>query len=128
MITNIQSEIKLDFSTSFAGRHLREAGNMFLFNCCITVKNLSQSAIRLTGKHWFIYTNSKGPDEIIGLGFSGENPVLLPDGDFVYHSLLPLHTVFATLEPHYQIEIVDTGEAFDICVPSVSLIPIPFLN
>lgn len=126
MLTAFTStSIRVQLSSKFIGKH----GMLYLFCCTLNVENHSQQPIILLGKHWFIHSNQNGTQEIIGEGFNGEFPLLLPKARFTYDTILPLHTVFASIDSHYTLCLSDDSKnTFDVNAPTVDLTPKPFLN
>lgn len=86
----------------------------------VTIENQSLETVQLLSRHWMI-TNARGEfTEVKGPGVVGEQPVLKPGESFMYSSGAPLDTPSGMMGGAYQMES-DTGERFDIEIPTFSL-------
>ncbi|MCH8545108.1 MAG: ApaG domain-containing protein [Cryomorphaceae bacterium] len=127
MLTRIKStSINVEFKTHFIGKY----GLLYLFGCELLVKNNSTLPITIVGKHWKIFSNHSMPDEIIGEGFNGTSPVIKPFETFKYESVLPIHTVFAYIEPQYNFSfrVNKRKQLLKIKAKRVNITPKAFLN
>lgn len=127
MLTRIKStSINVEFKTHFIGKY----GLLYLFGCKLMVKNNSSLPVTMTGKHWKIFSSHSLPEEIIGEGFNGDLPVIKPLETFKYESILPMHTVFAAIEPQYNFSfsVNKRKHLLKIKVNRVTITPKAFLN
>ncbi len=127
MLAKIEStSINVEFKTHFIGKY----GLLYLFGCNLVVKNNSTLPVTIMGKHWKIFSNHSLPEEIIGEGFNGTLPTIQPFETFNYECILPMHTVFASIEPKYNFSFLVNKKkhALSIGVPKVSITPKAFLN
>ncbi|WAT00194.1 Co2+/Mg2+ efflux protein ApaG [Rouxiella chamberiensis] len=88
----------------------------YVFAYTITIRNLGRFNVQLLRRYWLI-TNSNGhKTEVQGEGVVGEQPLIVPGGEFHYTSGAILETPMGTMEGHY--EMVDhNGEAFRVAIP-----------
>ncbi len=125
LTTFTPKSIDVRLSSKFVGKY----GLLYLFSCTLSVNNNSDSEITMIGKHWYIYSNQNKPLEIIGEGFNGESPILLPKTSFSYENILPLHTAFASIKSNYTLRLSNNyNKIFKIDAPLIDLTPTPFLN
>ncbi len=125
LTTFTPKSIDVRLSSVFAGKY----GLLYLFSCSLMVVNNSNSPVTMIGKHWSIYSSDKLPLEIIGEGFNGESPVLQPKSQFLYETILPLHTPFASIQSDYTIKVLnESSKTFIVSAPALDLTPTPFLN
>ena len=86
----------------------------------VTIENQGRETVQLRSRHWMI-TNSYGElTEVKGPGVVGKEPFLEPGESFSYTSGAPLNTPSGMMGGSYQMES-DTGERFDIEIPTFSL-------
>jgi ApaG protein len=86
----------------------------------VTIENQGRETVQLRSRHWMI-TNSYGElTEVKGPGVVGKEPFLEPGESFTYTSGAPLNTPSGMMGGSYQMES-DTGERFDIEIPTFSL-------
>ena len=86
----------------------------------VTIENQGRETVQLRSRHWMI-TNSHGElTEVKGPGVVGKEPFLEPGESFSYTSGAPLNTPSGMMGGSYQMES-DTGERFDIEIPTFSL-------
>ncbi|AVJ16223.1 Co2+/Mg2+ efflux protein ApaG [Serratia rhizosphaerae] len=88
----------------------------YVFAYTITIRNLGRFNVQLLGRYWLI-TNANGRQtEVQGEGVVGEQPLILPGGEFQYTSGAVLETPLGTMEGHY--EMVDhLGQPFRTAIP-----------
>ncbi|GKX56239.1 protein ApaG [Leminorella grimontii] len=88
----------------------------FVFAYTMTVRNLGREQVQLMGRYWLI-TNANGKQtEVQGEGVVGEQPLILPGGEYQYTSGAVLETPLGTMEGHYKMVDCD-GQPFEIIIP-----------
>jgi len=93
----------------------------FVWAYHIRIENNGSRTVQLRNRHWRI-TDSRGrTQEVRGAGVVGEQPVLRPGDSFEYTSGTGLPTPSGIMAGSYEMEASDTGERFDVKVPSFSL-------
>jgi ApaG protein len=87
----------------------------------VRIENNGPRTVQLRNRYWRI-TDSRGRvQEVRGAGVVGEQPVLKPGDSFEYTSGTPLPTPSGIMGGSYQMEASETGERFDVTIPSFSL-------
>jgi ApaG protein len=87
----------------------------------VRIENNGRRTVRLRNRYWRI-TDSRGRvQEVRAAGVVGEQPVLPPGDSFEYTSATPLPTPSGIMSGSYQMEASETGERFDVTIPSFSL-------
>jgi ApaG protein len=127
-ISNLQKTLQVELIPEYVGRYRQHKHLLYLFDCEVTVRNFGNLSVRLLGKHWYIYTDTGQPMEIVGQGFRGKHPIIDPNCSFTYNSMLPLHTVFAFLQGAYEINDLQSGADFEILTPKMIVTPTSFRN
>ena len=93
----------------------------FMWAYHVRIENNGSRTVQLRNRHWRI-TDSRGrTQEVRGAGVVGEQPVLRPGDSFEYTSGTPLPTPSGIMGGTYQMEASETGERFDVAIPSFSL-------
>jgi ApaG protein len=93
----------------------------FVWAYHVRIENNGQRTVQLRNRYWRI-TDSRGRiQEVRGAGVVGEQPVLRPGDSFEYTSGTPLPTPSGIMGGTYQMEASETGERFDVTIPSFSL-------
>ena len=87
----------------------------------IRIHNGGPVTVQLISRTWRI-TDSRGRTITVeGQGVVGEQPSLEPDESFEYTSGTPLETPTGFMEGHYHMIAPETGETFDVVIPTFSL-------
>jgi ApaG protein len=93
----------------------------FVWAYHVRIENNGERTVQLRNRYWRI-TDSRGRvQEVRGAGVVGEQPVLKPGDSFEYTSGTPLPTPSGIMGGTYQMEAAETGERFDVTIPSFSL-------
>ena len=93
----------------------------FVWAYHVRIENNGRRTVQLRNRYWRI-TDSRGRiQEVRGAGVVGEQPVLRPGDSFEYTSGTPLPTPSGIMGGTYQMEASETGERFDVTIPSFSL-------
>jgi ApaG protein len=93
----------------------------FVWAYHVRIENNGERTVQLRNRYWRI-TDSRGRiQEVRGAGVVGEQPVLRPGDSFEYTSGTPLPTPSGIMGGTYQMEESETGERFDVTIPSFSL-------
>jgi len=93
----------------------------FVWAYHVRIENNGERTVQLRNRYWRI-TDSRGRvQEVRGAGVVGEQPVLRPGDSFEYTSGTPLPTPSGIMGGTYQMEASETGERFDVAIPSFSL-------
>ena len=87
----------------------------------VRIENQGPETVQLRNRHWRITDSLGRVQEVRGAGVVGEQPVLKPGDSFEYTSGTPLPTPSGIMGGTYQMEESDTGERFDVTIPSFSL-------
>jgi len=87
----------------------------------VRIENNGQRTVQLRNRYWRITDSLGRIQEVRGAGVVGEQPKLRPGDSFEYTSGTPLPTPSGIMGGSYQMEESDTGERFDVTIPSFSL-------
>ena len=87
----------------------------------IRIENRSDRTVQLLRRTWQITDALGRVQHVHGPGVVGEQPVLDPDESFEYTSGTPLRTPSGFMAGAYHMVVVDSGENFDVVIPTFSL-------
>jgi ApaG protein len=87
----------------------------------VSIANLGRRAVQLMKRTWLITDALGRTQRVHGDGVVGEQPVLDPGESFEYTSGTPLATPSGFMRGTYHMQATETGEAFDVAIPSFSL-------
>lgn len=87
----------------------------------IRIENRSDRTVQLLRRTWQIIDAIGRVQHVHGPGVVGEQPVLDPDESFEYTSGTPLRTPSGFMAGAYHMVVVDSGENFDVAIPTFSL-------
>jgi ApaG protein len=96
------------------------AKSQFVWAYQVRIENRGDVAVQLRSRHWQITDGLGRRKEVKGPGVIGQTPRLNPGQVFEYTSGTPLTTPSGFMGGTYQM-VSDTGEAFDIEIPTFSL-------
>jgi len=96
------------------------AKSQYVWAYQVRIENRGDVAVQLRSRHWKITDALGRMKEVKGPGVIGQTPRLNPGEVFEYTSGTPLTTPSGFMGGTYQI-VSDTGEVFDIEIPTFSL-------
>ncbi|AIJ08804.1 MULTISPECIES: Co2+/Mg2+ efflux protein ApaG [Edwardsiella] len=100
----------------YAGSQSLPEEARFVFAYTVTLRNLGRFNVQLLRRYWLITNGNGRQTEVQGEGVIGEQPLILPNGEFQYTSGAIIETPCGTMEGHY--EMVDhQGHTFRIAIP-----------
>lgn len=120
MYRAITREIEVTVEPNFLPDRSSADKNQFFWSYTIVIRNRGPETVQLRTRHWIITDATGRSQDVRGEGVVGEQPVLGPGEFFEYTSGVPLPTPSGIMRGSYQM-VNDSGETFDIEVPSFSL-------
>lgn len=96
------------------------AKSQYVWAYQVRIENKGDVAVQLRSRHWKITDALGRKKEVKGPGVIGQTPRLNPGEVFEYTSGTPLTTPSGFMGGTYQM-MSDTGEAFEIEIPTFSL-------
>lgn len=122
MVTAITQGIKISVVTDYQEAYSRPEQEMYTFAYQITIENLSDYAIQLMRRQWFIFDSVNERREVEGEGVVGVQPVIAPGDSYTYVSGCNLTTDMGAMSGHYLMHrAVDEAE-FTVEIPEFQLI------
>lgn len=93
----------------------------YFFSYRVRIENLGAETVQLLSRLWIITDDSGSEQRVEGPGVVGETPTLRPGEAFEYQSFCPLRSPFGTMQGHYVMIVVETGERFEALISPFSL-------
>ncbi len=93
----------------------------FVWAYTIQIENQGDETVQLLNRRWHI-TDAEGQEQHVeGPGVVGEQPLLKPGQSYQYTSGTVLQTSSGIMCGSYEMENQETGEHFDVVIPTFSL-------
>jgi ApaG protein len=122
MVTAITQGVKISVETLYQEEHSNPANEHFMFAYRIEIENLSDFAIQLMRRQWFIFDSNGSTREVEGEGVVGVQPVIEPGQNYAYVSGCNLKTDLGSMRGHYLMQrMVDSGD-FIVEIPEFQLV------
>jgi len=84
----IRQDIEVGVEVLYADQHSRPGEHVFVY--FITITNHGAETVQLLSRHWVITQAVGQPEEVVGPGVVGEQPVLEPGQAYRYNSFCPI--------------------------------------
>ena len=121
METMITNGIRISVDPQFEPLHSNPLHGKFLFSYHITIENLTNHAVQLLSRHWYIFDSIGIKREVIGDGVIGQQPILEPHQSHEYSSWCPLTTGMGKMNGFYTMQRLDDHSNFVVEIPSFDL-------
>lgn len=112
--------IHIDVETAYIESQSMPEKSHYVFSYTITIRNDSDEAARLLGRHWIITDANGKEQEVVGEGVVGQKPFLKPGEHFSYTSGTALETPIGSMRGSYQLRS-EHGEHFDAPIAPFTL-------
>lgn len=122
MVTAITQGIKISVETNYQDEQSNPANDYFMFAYRITIENLSDYAIQLKRRQWFIFDSSGAQREVEGEGVVGLQPVIDPGESHSYVSGCQLSTEIGSMSGNYLMQRLVDNDSFTVEIPEFELI------
>jgi ApaG protein len=122
MVTTITDGVKVSVETIYQPEYSNPANNHFMFAYKVTIENMSNYAVRLLSRHWYIFDSIGTKREVEGEGVVGLQPVIEPGHSHEYVSGCNLKTDIGSMKGEYQMSRLIDSALFDVQIPEFYLI------
>jgi ApaG protein len=122
MVTAITQGVKISVDTMYQEEYSNPDKEHFMFAYQITIENLSDYAIQLMRRQWFIFDSNGTQREVEGEGVVGEQPVIEPGEGHTYVSGCNLTTDIGSMTGTYLMHRIADETAFSVQIPEFHLI------
>ena len=121
MVTTITDGVKVSVETIYQPEYSNPANDHFMFAYKVNIENMSNYAVRLLSRHWYIFDSNGAKREVEGEGVVGQQPVIEPGHSHEYVSGCNLATPFGMMEGVYYFENKITHQVFEVNIPMFKL-------
>ncbi len=117
----ITNDISVSVVSTFEPDHSEILEKYFVFSYEVQVKNLSEHAVQLLRREWWITDLLNGKNYVEGEGVIGQTPVIQPNESYSYSSWCPITSSIGYMEGFYEfVDLVTKGQ-FKVEVPRFDL-------
>lgn len=113
MSTALTEGVRVEVTPRYIAEASDPEAGRWMFAYEVTLSNEGDTAVQLLSRHWVITDGENREQEVRGPGVVGQQPVLLPGGQYTYASGCPLPTPVGTMHGSYEMCRIDSGERFD---------------
>jgi len=113
--------IRVEVRVFFLPEQSRPEASHFVWAYRVKISNYSPHTVQLLKRTWRITDANGQVHRVHGEGVVGEQPLLETGETFEYTSGTPLETSSGFMTGQYHMIRTDSGEAFDIEIPTFSL-------
>ncbi|WP_442589634.1 Co2+/Mg2+ efflux protein ApaG [Pedobacter sp. AW31-3R] len=122
MVTSITQGIKISVDTVYQDEYSNPDQEHFMFAYQITIENLSDYAVQLMRRQWFIFDSNGTQREVEGEGVVGLQPTIAAGESYSYVSGCNLNTEIGSMSGKYLMQrLVDQTE-LTVDIPEFQLI------
>ncbi|TCD02371.1 Co2+/Mg2+ efflux protein ApaG [Pedobacter frigidisoli] len=122
MVTAITDGVKVSVETIYQPEYSNPANEHFMFAYRVEISNLSDYAVQLMRRQWFIFDSNSSRREVEGEGVVGVQPIIEPGDTHVYVSGCNLKTDMGSMKGTYLMKRAVDDSEFDVDIPEFQLI------
>ena len=122
MVTTITDGVKVSVETIYQPEYSVPANDHYMFAYKVNIENTGNYAIRLLGRHWYIFDSYNTKREVEGEGVVGQQPIIEPGHSHEYISGCNLKTDMGTMKGEYTMARLLDGFLFKVQIPEFNLI------
>ena len=122
MVTAITNDIKISVETIYQDEQSNPENEHFMFAYRIEIENLSDYAIQLLRRKWFIFDANGTVREVEGEGVVGQQPLIESGKSHAYVSGCALKTEIGSMRGHFSMRRLVDETQFDVVIPKFELI------
>ena len=119
--TEVTRDVRVTVRTFYLADQSEPGRSHYAWAYRVTIANEGRRTVQLLKRTWQITDAQGRTQRVHGEGVVGERPVLDPGESFEYTSGTPLATPSGFMRGTYHMVATETGEAFDVAIPSFSL-------
>ena len=108
-------------SCQYEERFSNPENGVYLFSYQIRIENKNNFPIKLLKRHWYILDSLTHRREVEGEGVIGQQPLIESGEDYSYRSSCDFTSDTGKMYGTYLMENRDSGETFEVSIPSFTL-------
>jgi ApaG protein len=128
METKTSNGIKIMVEANFLMGESNLSKSKYCHAYRVTIVNERSSEVQLLSRVWIIKDSTGEIRKVEGEGVVGQQPVIGPSEAHQYVSWCPLSSDFGTMQGHFVMKDLTSGEMFNAIVPVFELIYPPKCN
>jgi len=128
MVRQTTNNIAISVETQYQPEDSSPLNNRYLFAYQITITNNGDDIVQLLTRQWNIFDAIGQYEEVKGDGVVGKQPILKPGESFNYISGCPLRSPMGHMQGIYTMQVLESGEMFNVTVPKFVLIATERMN
>ncbi|QPH38075.1 Co2+/Mg2+ efflux protein ApaG [Pedobacter endophyticus] len=122
MVTAITDGVKVSVETVYQPEYSNPANEHFMFAYRVEIANLTDYAVQLMRRQWFIFDSNSSRREVEGEGVVGVQPIIEPGDAHVYVSGCNLKTDMGTMRGAYLMKRLMDEAEFEVDIPEFHLV------
>lgn len=122
MVTTITDGVKVSVETIYQPEYSNPGNDHFMFAYRVKIENMSDYAVQLLARHWYIFDSNGAKREVEGEGVVGQQPLIEPGQSHEYVSGCNLKTDMGSMKGEYQMIRPIDNSVFDVKIPEFYLI------
>src|ERR1700744_6362751 len=122
MVTTITDGVKVSVETIYQPEYSNPANDHFMFAYRVIIENLTDYAVQLLSRHWYIFDSNGAKREVEGEGVVGQQPMIEPGQSHEYVSGCNLKTDMGSMKGEYHMMRMLDNFQFDVQIPEFYLI------
>jgi ApaG protein len=121
MNTLTTSGVQISVKTSYRADLSRIDAAQYFFNYSINIENTNPFNVQLMSRDWYIFDSLNEARHVNGEGVIGEQPILKPGEKYSYMSGADLLSELGMMKGFYTFKNLNSGELFQVFVPTFLL-------
>lgn len=122
MVTAITDGVKVSVETVYQPEYSNPVNEHFMFAYRVEISNLSDYAVQLMRRQWFIFDSNSSRREVEGEGVVGLKPIIQPGETHVYVSGCNLKTDMGSMRGAYLMKRLMDEAEFEVDIPQFQLV------
>jgi len=122
MVTAITDGVKVSVETVYQPEYSNPVNEHFMFAYRVEISNLSDFAVQLMRRQWFIFDSNSSKREVEGEGVVGLQPIIQPGETHVYVSGCNLKTDMGSMRGAYLMQRLMDESEFEVDIPEFQLV------
>jgi len=122
MVTAITDGVKVSVETVYQPEYSNPVNEHFMFAYRVEISNLSDYAVQLMRRQWFIFDSNSSRREVEGEGVVGLQPIIQPGETHAYVSGCNLKTDMGSMRGMYLMKRLMDESEFDVDIPEFQLV------
>ena len=122
MVTAITDGVKVSVETVYQPEYSNTVNEHFMFAYRVEISNLSDYAVQLMRRQWFIFDSNSSRREVEGEGVVGLQPIIQPGETHVYVSGCNLKTDMGSMRGAYLMKRLMDEAEFEVDIPQFQLV------